>query len=238
MPLRSAKRLEKVLARERGWAPGIRALKDQIRPFLLIQACVVGLVVAYYNLPAVASFAETLAKLKEQGGLPFAFIATAFAGVILPELFKVATKDQHRLKRGELVFMFLVFGFNGLIVDTLYRLLGMLFGNENDFKTVALKVIADQSLAAPLVFMPYFVLMVLWGHHGFSVQAVRQELKKEPLFRKIWPALIVGWAFWIPALSGIYAMPQKLQFVLFLFVEAAWSLIIIHVAKSMNEAKS
>ena len=58
------------------------------------------------------------------------------------------------------------------------------------------------------------------------------DARLRPYLGFIWPALVVGWFFWIPGLSGIYAMPQQLQFVLFLFVEAAWSLIIIHVAKS------
>lgn len=221
-----------------GVGPGLRAVRDHIRPFLLIQACVVILVITYYNVPAVADFANTLADQKAKGGLIFVFISTAFAGVILPEVFKIAARDDRRILGAELGFMILVFGVNGMIVDTLYRFLGVLFGNENTFATVATKVLVDQALAAPFLFMPYFVLMMLWRHFKFKFSAVREELRRESLFKKIWPAMIVGWFFWIPALSGIYAMPQKLQFVLFLFVEAAWSLIIIHVAKSMNEAEA
>lgn len=195
------------------------------------------MVLAYYNLPAVTSFADSLADQKAKGGLIFVFISTAFAAVILPEAFKIASRDeQHRLFGTELAFMILVFGVNGMIVDTLYKGLGVLFGNENTFATVATKVVVDQAIAAPFLFMPYFVTVMLWRHFKFKWSAVREELRRESFFQKIWPALIVGWFFWIPALSGIYAMPQKLQFVLFLFVEAAWSLIIIHVAKSMNEA--
>lgn len=203
---------------------------------MLIQACVVGLVIAYYNVPAVADFANNLGVLKAQGGLPFAFIATAFAGVVLPEIFKIASNDGRRLPVAELAYMILVFGINGIIVDLLYRFLSYLFGNDNTFSTVALKVVVDQTFAAPLLFMPYFMLMVLWRHNGFNFAALRADLKAMPLFVRIWPAIVVGWAFWIPALCGIYAMPLKVQFVLFLFVEAAWSLIIIHVANSMNEA--
>jgi hypothetical protein len=213
-------------------------VRDHIRPFLLIQVCVVALVLAYYNVPAVAAFADGLADQKAKGGLLFVFISTAFAGVILPEVFKIAARDDRRLLGAELLFMIVVFGLNGLIVDTLYRFLGVLFGNDNTFTTVATKVVVDQTIASPFIFMPYFVLMMLWRHFGFRFSAVREELKRESLVRKIWPALVVGWFFWIPALSGIYAMPQKLQFVLFLFVEAAWSLIIIHVAKSMNEMEA
>jgi hypothetical protein len=228
--------LTQVEKKENGFGPGLRAVKDHIRPFLFIQVCIVALVFAYYKVPAVTAFADNLAALKIRGGLPFAFIATAFAGVVLPEAFKIASGDGRRLWGTEFFYMILVFGINGLIVDALYRFLGYLFGNENTFSTVATKVIVDQTLAAPFIFMPYFGLMMLWRHFKFNFSALRANLKERPLFKQIWPSLIVGWAFWIPALCGIYAMPQKVQFVLFLFVEAAWSLIIIHVAKSMNEA--
>lgn len=219
---------------QRSFGPGLQAVRDHWPPFLAIQVCIVLAVVAYYQIPAFAEFAGTLARIKTAGGLPFSFITTIIAGAVLPEMFKAATRDGRRLGWPEFLYMCLVFGGNGVIVDLFYQFQGHLFGNDSSLKTVAIKVFFDQAFASWLMFMPYFMLMVLWRRVGFRFHALRQELKERPLYRQMWPMLVVGWAFWIPALCGIYAMPGKLQFVLFLFVEAAWALIIVHVAKSTD----
>jgi hypothetical protein len=214
--------------------PGFRAIREQIRPFLLIQACVLGSVAAYYNWPAFAAFAGSLAQFKASGGLASSFVSTMFAGMVLPELFKFATGDRSRFHWHELVFLGLVFGLNGVIVDLFYQFQGYLFGYEATLEVVAKKVLLDQIFAAPLLFSPYFVLMYLWKDSNFKLKSAREALRKNSLLQRLLPVVFVNWLFWIPALCGVYAMPQNLQFVLFLFVEAAWSLIVVHVSKSMN----
>lgn len=220
---------------QRSFGPGLQAVRDHVKPFLAIQVCVVLAVVAYYQVPSFAEFAGTLAGIKTSGGLPFSFFTTIIAGAVLPEVFKAVTKDGRRLPWPEFLYMCLVFGGNGIIVDLFYQFQGYLFGTENTFRVVALKVFFDQAFASWIMFMPYFMLMVLWRRSGFKFGVMRQGLREQPLYRQMWPMLVVGWAFWIPALCGIYAMPAKLQFVLFLFVEAAWALIIVHVAKSTDK---
>lgn len=189
------------------------------------------MVLAFYQLPAFAEFAASLGRVKASGGLPFAFLATACAGILLPESFKIATRDERRLPLPELAYMFLVFGINGMIVDLFYRGQGLLFGTEATLGVVAAKVAVDQTVGSLLIFNPYFLFMILLYKSGFSRDRLREGLRKNSFLRQMWPILVVNWAYWIPALFGVYAMPSDLQFVLFLFVEAAWSLILVHVAK-------
>lgn len=217
--------------RESATAPGIRAIRDHIRPFLAIQACVLLVVLAYYQAPAVMSFAAELGKIKVLGGYVFVVVATGFAGAILPEAFKALTGDTRRLPFAELLYNFAVFGLNGIFVDVFYRGLGKIFGEEPTVSNVTIKVLVDQLLGSPLLFTPYFLSMILLYKSGFSLAKLRMSLREEPFLRRIWPVLITSWAYWFPALIGVYAMPKDLQFVLFLFIEAAWSLLLIHIAR-------
>jgi hypothetical protein len=217
--------------RESAIAPGIRAVRDHLRPFLLIQVCVLLVALAYYRWPQFAEFASGLGSIKRSGGLLFSCISTAFAGVILPEIFKALSKDPRRLGASEIAYNIAISGLNGIIVDLLYQGLGMLLGQEPTVPVVAAKVAIDQALAAPFFFTPYFLFMILWRKSGFNFGRFRAVLQTNPFVEQIWPIQIVSWAYWIPALVGIYAMPGDLQFMLFLFVEAAWSLILLHVAK-------
>ncbi len=217
--------------KESAIAPGLRAIRDHLRPFLAIQFCVFLVVLAYYSLPGFQQWSASLAKIKLQGGLPFVFVSTALAGVALPEIFKRLTRDPRVLPWRELAFNALIFGFNGIVVDLFYRGQGLLFGTEPTLSNVVIKVAVDQLFGSPFIFCPYFLLLMLWFRSGFNLAALRENLRRRPFSQQLWPILVVNWAYWVPALCGIYAMPSDLQFVLFLFVEAAWSLILVHVTK-------
>jgi len=220
------------------FGPGIRAIREQIRPFLLIQVSILCLAAGYYLSPGFASIAESLGHLKAQGGLVASFFATMFAGMVLPELFKLISRSPDRLDGPALIFVGLVFGFDGIMADLFYRLQGIMFGSELSLLTVAIKVVVDQLVAAPFVFSPYFVLTAAFRDARFSLASVRESLKRVSLFQRILPLLVVNWLFWIPALCGVYAMPPNLQFVLFLFVVAAWSLIVVHVTRNLKHSAS
>ncbi|MCC7229243.1 MAG: hypothetical protein IT203_02550 [Fimbriimonadaceae bacterium] len=216
----------------------MRALRDHIRPFVLIQICVVAAVVAYYRVPDFATFAGSMARAKDQGGLVFSFVSTMFAGMVLPELFKLASNDPRRYSIRDLAYNGLVFGLNGMIVDLFYRFQGYVFGHETTFQIVAIKVAFDQLFASPFLFNPFFVLMFLYREAKFRGSKFRELLRSTPYSQRLMPVLLVSWAYWIPALCGVYALPANLQFVLFLFVEAAWSLILLHITKSMQEVEA
>jgi hypothetical protein len=212
-------------------APGLRAIRDHARPFLAIQASVLLVVAVYYLSPGFSAWAANLADFKVAGGYWFAFVATGFAGAILPEAFKRLTRDARRLPLPELAYNFIIFGLNGIFVDYFYRALGTIFGEEPTVANVTAKVFVDQLIGSPLLFTPYFLIMILLYKSRFHFGRLRQMWNEEPFLRRILPVLVTSWAYWFPALFGVYAMPKDLQFVLFLFIEAAWSLLLIHIAR-------
>jgi len=198
---------------------------------LAIQACVLAVVAAYYLSPGFAAVAGELAKIKVSDGLFFAFVATGVAGGLLPEIFKWATRDPRLHPFSEVAYTFVVFGLNGIIVDLFYKAQGLVFGTEPTVGVVAAKVLVDQTIGSILIFCPYFLFMISLYKAGFDLKRLRDGFRQNSFFGQMWPILVANWAYWIPALCGVYAMPSDLQFMLFLFVEAAWSLILVHVAK-------
>ncbi len=217
--------------------PGLQAIKDHLKPFLLIQVCAAILVVAYYQSPAIQAFSASLASIKVHGGYVFAALSTAFAGVFLPELFKAITRDQRRYGLRELAFNAFIFALNGVLVDWFYRLQGVIFGDSNSFGTIVMKVLVDQIVFAPFIAVPVVLTLFQWRDLGFDTRGTFKALGPRFMLNRVLPVQIVGWAYWFPMVSAIYALPLNLQFILFLFAEAAWSLLLVHVAKGQTVTK-
>ncbi len=192
------------------------------------------MVVAYYQSPAVQSFSASLASIKVHGGYLFAAISTAFAGVVLPEVFKAITRDPLRYGMKELTFNLVVFGLNGMIVDAFYRLQGTIFGGENTVAVVTPKVLVDQIVFSPFVAVPIVLTLFQLRDLRFNVRGVPGALGPRFMRNRVLPVQIVAWAYWTPMTIAIYALPMNLQFCLFLFAEAAWSLLLVHVAKGQT----
>ncbi|MER3496581.1 MAG: hypothetical protein C4320_07275, partial [Armatimonadota bacterium] len=65
---------------------------------------------------------------------------------------------------------------------------------------------------------------------GFRSEPLRAEVRSGGLFARYIRTLIPCWAFWIPSLAAVYAMPTDLQFPLFLLVQAAWAILLVALA--------
>lgn len=217
--------------------PGLQAIKDHLRPFLLIQACAIAPVIAFYQSPAIQHFAASLATIKVNGGYLFAAISTAFAGVCLPEIFKAIARDPRRYGLRLLAFNFVIFALNGMLVDAFYRLQGVIFGDSASVGTVAIKVLIDQIVFSPFFAVPLVLTLFQWRDLGFDTKATYKALGPNFLRDRVLPVQVVAWAFWTPMTAAVYAMPGDLQFVLFLLAEAAWSMLLIHVAKGQTVTK-
>src|SRR4051812_7576589 len=94
-------------------APGVEALRRYWRPFLFLQACALGLVIAFYSSDVVRDFCGTLSRLKESWGVVFDAVIGAIAGVALPEVAKLiapAKTSASRPGKGDFLFSVLLFG--------------------------------------------------------------------------------------------------------------------------------
>jgi hypothetical protein len=218
-------------------AAGRAALRRFWRPFLLIQATAVLLVVAYRASASVRAACDVAAAVKARGGLPFAALTGALAGAWLPELAKWLTDRQARQPRGRaatIAFHTIFFAVNGAVVDLLYRFESVLFGAQNAPDTVAAKVAFDQFVFSPL-WLSLIVALFAWRKYDYGVARTWAVLRNGFVRRRVMPLLLPNWCFWIPLVSIIYALPASLQFLLFVLVLAAWSLIMVFIASQDAE---
>lgn len=213
-------------------APGISAVRNNLRPFLLIQVCLIAGAISYYQLPAVQAFAENLAKTKVQSGLLGAALANIFASIVIPQTAQALSRAP-LLARRDVPFQILFFGSIGMIIDLLYQVLDRIFGKDPNLVTLIQKVCADMFVSSPLLTIPFSAAMFAFHERGYSLSRTRTAFRNGGFQAIYLPMLVTCWAFWLPAVSAIYAMPNPaLQFLLYLFAEAGWSLIIVHMARS------
>lgn len=218
--------------------PGLRAVANHWKPFLLIQLAAVGCVIAYYNSQRFQLVADVLQDWKVSGGIPLAFLAGALAGGFLPEVARILTRtaEGRGWKRWQKVlWTALVFGLVGVFVDLFYKLQAMIFGNGIDPATLAYKTAFDMFCFAPLFCIPFEVVSLQWPQKGYRLDALARGMDWPTYRENVLPALLPCWAFWIPVLVCVYTMPLNLQFVFAILAEAAWSIIVVFVAADVGD---
>jgi hypothetical protein len=221
-----------LLEKQSPFRAGLLALRRFARPFVLMQVAAVLLVIAYRGSAQVRDACAALVGLKRQGGLAFSAIASVIAGVVLPEAATLATVPDERARSGRLgtlAFTTAFFLVNGAVVDLFYRLSAHVFGDSGAPAVVAQKVAFDQFVFTPL-WLSVIGSLFAWHKHGFRLAPTRADLTDDFLRRRLLPLLLPNWCFWIPMTAVIYALPVPLQFLLFVFALAAWSLIMVFIA--------
>lgn len=222
----------------REFGGGLNSVRANIRPFLLIQACAFAAVAAYYLSPAVHEACDAIAAVKASSGLVFSIGTMIVASVVFPELARRITGVREKIEFREIVFRSCFFAILGLIVDWFYVLLGAILGTGTNWQMVLTKVVVDQVFFSPFISIPYSTVAFLWRDEQFSFARTAQRLREGEFIRRYPKTLGMCWGYWLPALCAVYAMPVKLQFILFLFAQGAWSLLLVHISKSHAEAAS
>lgn len=212
--------------------PGLDAVVANWRPFLLIQTCAAIVLIAYYTLAPVREFGETLAEFKRNGGIPFAAISVVFAAVFLPELARRITKTPRDkpFTWGDFGFQAAYFAFLGVLLDWFYSLLATVFGDTPAPGIVATKIAVDLIFLTAVFNMPLVTALFAWRDAGFEIKGARALLANGGFWQRYVPLLIGAWAFWLPVLVCLYSLPGSLQFVFSVLAEAAWCLLLVHLA--------
>src|SRR6202008_4759798 len=125
---------------------------------------------------SVADALRNLAEFKRVHGLMFVVCASVFAGAILPEIFLVLFFQRGRPQRGNLrnlLFTIPVWGFDGSLVDLLYRSEAAWFGDVVTAPVVRAKILVDQFGYNPFFAAPFGVLTYEWKNNGVSLGPVR-----------------------------------------------------------------
>jgi hypothetical protein len=199
---------------------------------VLIQSAIVVLVVLYYTVPSAQAVGEVIGEWKAKGGLWFPALSTALAAGLLPEVARLAVGGPRSrpFTAGELAFQLAYFGFLGVLIDRLYWVLGVLFGDNPSVGVVLIKTACDLIVFAGVISMPLAVFLFAWKDTGFRIGRTLQMLSRGEFMRRYVPTLVLCWLFWAPVLAALYALPVSLQFMMALLAEAAWALLIVHMA--------
>ena len=226
-------RIEIVTEKQRSpFIIGWDAAKANALPALVIQLMMLVLLIGYYTNQQVAAVLNQFAEYKRSHGFPFVILASISAGAILPEIFLILFfqrgRPQGRNLRN-LLFTVPIWGFDGSLVDLLYRYEAAWLGDVATLPVVTAKICIDQFGYNPLFAAPFGVLTYEWKNSGISLQPVR-DLFTWPHYRdKIIPTLLATWAVWIPVMAIIYSLPLALQFPLFGLALSFWVLLLTYM---------
>lgn len=216
-----------------GARPGVRAIVEHWRPFVLIQAGALALVVAYFWSDTVRSACDAVGRMQTAGGLWFAVLTTSLAGALLPEAAKLLTgQGRERTWKqvgGDTFFGLWYFAVAGVQVHYFYKFQTWAWGEGNEPWRLALKVAFDQIFFTPVVAIPLALFLGGIRNSGYSLRGGLAVLRPRNLARRAPQLLIPSSTFWIPMCVMIYALPTPLQFPLFALAVGAWSLLVMFV---------
>ena len=157
------------------------------KPALIIQAIMLALAIAFYTNSSVAEVLRNLAEFKRAHGLAFVIVASVLAGAILPEIFLILFFQRGRPHFGNfrnLAFTIPVWGFDGSLVDLLYRAEAHWLGDVATLPVVLGKICLDQFGYNVFFAAPFGVLTYEWKNSGISMRPLR-DLFTRPHYRKI-----------------------------------------------------
>ena len=211
---------------------GWEAARANAVPALIIQVFMLALLIAYYTNHRVSSALAGLAEFKRAHGLLFVIVASITAGALIPELFLILFFQRgcptlRNLRN--LLFTVPVWGFDGTLVDLLYRSEAAWFGDVVTLPVVAAKICVDQFGYNPAFAAPFGVLTYEWKNNGISAEPLRQLFTISHYRDKIIPTLLATWAVWIPLMAIIYSVPLALQFPLFGLALSFWVLLLTYM---------
>jgi len=211
---------------------GWEAARANAVPALIIQAFMLALLIAFYTNHWVSSALAGLAEFKRAHGLLFVIVASITAGAVIPEVFLILFFQRGRPTRRNLrnlLFTVPVWGFDGTLVDLLYRSEAAWFGDVVTLPVVAAKICVDQFGYNPFFAAPFGVLTYEWKNNGISAKPLRQLFTVSHYRDKIIPTLLATWAVWIPVMAIIYSLPLALQFPLFGLALSFWVLLLTYI---------
>ena len=202
---------------------------------LLIQLGAVALVAIYYQSRGLQAWCSELADFKAKGGLPFAALAGAFAGGIIPEFVKWVTGNGSKKQAWqEVACVSLYFAFMGFSVDILYTFFGRIYGMGHEPLTILKKTASDMGVFCPLIAVSTTVVAFTWKDVGFSWTKMCEAFSGGGYWDRYIKVLLPNWMIWIPVVSAIYCLPVNLQFLTAQLAEAAWSIVIVHISQGAN----
>jgi len=214
-----------------------RAFAANFVPALALWCAALSLFLLWqFHTPTHAAL-ESLARLKERGGIGFSMLAQSVAVGVLPFWFQRFQRGTHRRTDGrDLPFLVLMWALQGAVVDVFYRFQAVWWGTGSDPKTLIIKVVCDLGVFAPLVAMPFAVLCFAFKDAGYSWVKTRAMLGRNWIRQRVAPVYFSALVVWTPTLFVLYALPLPLQFPFQAVVGCLWGLILVVLTSQKTAA--
>lgn len=214
--------------REAPWLAGLRAARANLVPGLIVQALMLGLVLAYYFHPPMRDWLNGLAAIKQRWSYGYSALASICAGALVPELLRVFVFQKGRFcgsNLSNLGFSIPFWCAMGVIVDFFYRCQAGWFGAEVSLPVVTKKVVVDQFLYNPLFAAPVTAWLYDWKNRGFPRAGLGGFFTAAYYRDTVVPTLCATWGVWIPIVAILYSLPSLLQIPLFALALSLWVML-------------
>ena len=212
--------------------PALAGLRHNWPAMAVIQIAAIALVVSYYASPSMQESLKVVALWQVAGGIWFAAVTDGFAGGILPEIAKLVTGRLCTIDRSWLIATLhntAIYAVVGIEVALFYQLQAQMFGTGRDPGTLIIKTLVDTLIFSPFLSIPTAMLFL-------DLRLKKINLRKIGLrafyVDHVAPMMLPCWAFWVPVLLAIYAMPTDLQYSLSVLGEGAWSILFVFISQS------
>jgi len=227
-----------VIRREAPWMAGLRAARANLVPGVIVQALMLGLVVAYYLHPPMRDGLDGLAEIKRRWSYGYAAVASICAGALVPEILRILVFQRGRCRGANLANLGFTIPFwcvMGVAVDFFYRCQAGWFGAEVSFSVVTKKVLVDQFLYNPLFAAPVTAWLYDWKNRGFSRFGLRGFFTVAYYREVVVPTLFATWGVWIPIVAILYSLPSLLQIPLFALALSLWVMLYTWMSEQRAE---
>jgi hypothetical protein len=218
--------------REAPWLAGMRAVRANLLPGLIVQAGMVGVLVAWSVHDPTRALLEDLAAIKGRWGWIYSGLAAVVAGAVIPELMRWLVFQKGRWEIGnfrELCFAAPFWCGMGVAVDFFYRAQASWFGDEPVLAVVLPQVLVDQFVYNPVFATPVTVWLYAWKNGGYRWK--REFFTGAFYLSRVVPALFATWGVWIPVVTVLYLLPETVQIPLFALALSMWVMIISWMAR-------
>jgi len=216
---------------ESPWAAGVKAARDNLFPSLLILAAAAGLVVCYYQVPAVKVWLDVVGKINAENPTLFAMLCTGFTAGFVPWCFRMAFPSLRPARPGlDLLHSVVWWMFLGVLVRYFYALQGHLFGTDPSVEVVAKKVFVDQLGFTVFCGAPFNAISHLWKDSNWDTAKLRAAMGPGWYRRLVLPNLLPNFLVWFPGNIIFYSMPAELQLPVANCIGCFWALMCVRIA--------
>ena len=214
------------------------AAKANLLPGLLLQCLMLAFFSLYVAHEGTRHYLGEVARVKQEMGYGFSFLSYVAASAVLPELLRIAFFQSGKPTRKNLWLLLTaapLWGCLGMLIDLLYRLQAVWFGNGHDWLTLLCKTLVDQLLFSPFLSIPIAVGWFFLRDEEFRPSAWGKIFCADFILEKVFPVVVACWCIWVPGVILIYSMPPLLQIPVAVLIQVFWVLLFTTMEDSLRK---